>query len=96
MKRIRENAVPLMVIEIGAFKQALRCDTSSFDCCTGAGLAVPTIRQMSEHLLYLCPEAFLIRINPRDVDLPEYFADRSHGIEATAIQAISSLRQSIQ
>ena len=55
----------------------------------GAGSAVPTVRIESEHLASL-PNSTLLRINPREPEVPESVRD-GHGLPMGALEAIEKL-----
>lgn len=61
----------------------------------GAGLAVPTIRLAGEDILDLCPNAFLIRINPNDTEVPLHLRDRAVSLPMTALTAIQHLKHGV-
>jgi NAD-dependent SIR2 family protein deacetylase len=56
----------------------------------GAGTAIPSVRAQSEH--QASPErARLIRINPREAQVPSYLGERALGIEMGGVEALGHL-----
>lgn len=53
----------------------------------GAGLAVPTIRWMGENLNRSLPNAFMIRVNPRDPFVHSQLENKSIGLDINALAA---------
>eukprot|EP00434_Breviolum_minutum_P006536 symbB.v1.2.005769.t1/scaffold289.1/size287290/14 len=63
----------------------------------GAGKAVPTIRRTSEDVLRKYKNAFLVRINLDDSDVPEFFSSRSVSIGGMgALEALTQIDQTLK
>lgn len=61
----------------------------------GAGTTIPSVRHASEAALYENPHAVLIRINPREAEIPSRFRDRSISLPMGALEALSTLQKKI-
>lgn len=57
----------------------------------GAGTAIPSIRRLGEYTLKNCSAAKLIRINPREAQVPRVLADRAIGLAMGAKDGVHRL-----
>ena len=57
----------------------------------GAGTSIPSVRYNSERILHYCPHAKLIRINPREAQVPIQFKDRSIPFYAGALATLTAI-----
>ncbi|NNE92937.1 MAG: NAD-dependent protein deacetylase [Verrucomicrobiales bacterium] len=57
----------------------------------GAGTGIPTVRYQSEQVVSACPNATLVRINPREPDVPSITGDRCLSLSCGALEAIEAL-----
>eukprot|EP01130_Rhizamoeba_saxonica_P003949 TRINITY_DN1634_c0_g1_i3.p1 TRINITY_DN1634_c0_g1~~TRINITY_DN1634_c0_g1_i3.p1 ORF type:complete len:153 (-),score=25.42 TRINITY_DN1634_c0_g1_i3:6-464(-) len=57
----------------------------------GAGYDVPTVRSQSENLTRELQDAFLIRINPRDVNVPFDISKKSEVLQTTGLFALEDI-----
>ena len=57
----------------------------------GAGTAIPSVRYTCERLLRYNPQASLIRINPRESQIPSRFEDQGISFATGALEALSAI-----
>lgn len=62
----------------------------------GAGTAIPSVRGMGENAVYRCPQASLIRINPRESQLDEVSPDRGVSLPMGALEALTLIDEVYQ
>ena len=62
----------------------------------GAGTAIPSVRGMGENAVHRCPQASLIRINPRESQLDEVSSDRGVSLAMGALEALTLIDEVYQ
>lgn len=84
----RQYRVFAMSMHARALKKALNQDELLLILEFGAGLAIPTIRNMGEKLASAHPNAKLIRTNPQDAQIPK---NLGYSLRMGALEGIKSL-----